>query len=69
MTPLLFSVWYAVRFNDSHLVAPMDFETYTFQAKHLPMLLSGGLTVVYAVSLFCILLRRLWRSGSASRRA
>lgn len=49
---VLLSVWYAVTFNDSRLVAPMDFGNYSFNVKDLPMLLSISLTCVYALALF-----------------
>ena len=49
---VLLSVWYAVTFNDSRLVAPMDFGSYSFNVKDLPMLLSISLTCVYALALF-----------------
>ena len=32
---ILVSSWYAVKFNDSRLVVPMDFNSYTFQNKGL----------------------------------
>lgn len=31
------SSWDSVRFNDSRIVSPVDFENYTFQAKDLPL--------------------------------
>ena len=37
---ILVSSWYAVKFNDSRLVVPMDFNSYTFQIKDLPMIIS-----------------------------
>ena len=43
---VVLSSWYAVTYNDSRLVVPMDAGSYTFQIKDLPMILS--------VSLFCI---------------
>ena len=49
---VLLSVWYAVTFNDSRLVAPMDFGSYPFTPKDLPMILSISLTCVYALALF-----------------
>ena len=49
---VLLSVWYAVTFNDSRLVAPMDFGSYSFNTKDLPMILSISLTCVYALALF-----------------
>ena len=49
---VLLSVWYAVTFNNSRLVAPMDFGSYSFNTKDLPMILSISLTCVYALALF-----------------
>lgn len=49
---VLLSVWYTVAFNDSRLVAPMDFGSYSFNTKDLPMILSISLTCVYALALF-----------------
>ena len=40
---LLLSVWYAATFNGGRLVEPMDFSTYTFQVRDLPMLCSTAL--------------------------
>ncbi len=53
---LLASSWYAVTFNDSRLVVPMDFNLYTFQVKDLPMLLSLSLTCIYGITLFVTLI-------------
>ena len=52
---LLLSSWYAVSFNDSRLVAPMDFNNYVFCAKDLPMIISLILTCGYVCSLFVML--------------
>lgn len=60
---LFLSVWYAVQWNDSRLVAPMDLTTYTFRAKDLPMIIAGLLTAIYVVSLFGVLFRTLWRNN------
>lgn len=51
----LISSWYAVTFNDSRLVVPMDFDSYTFQVKDLPMIISVFLTCVYVFTLLIIL--------------
>ena len=48
---LLLSTWYSVQFNDSRLVAPMDFGTYAFRAQDLPMILSCALICLYALAL------------------
>lgn len=52
---LLVSSWYAIRFNDSRLVIPMDFDTYIFQIKDLPMILSLFLICIYCITLFVML--------------
>ena len=52
---LFLSSWYAVSFNDSRLVVPMDFKNYVFCAKDLPMIISVSFTCVYIVSLFVML--------------
>lgn len=52
---LLVSSWYAITFNDSRLVTPMDFGSYTFQVQDLPMILSVSLTCIYVFSLFVLL--------------
>ena len=36
---MFFASWHAITFNDSRLVVPMDFGSYTFQIKDLPMIL------------------------------
>lgn len=51
----LISVGYAVRFNDSRLVVPMDFNSYAFQIKDLPMLISVSLSCLYSLALFAML--------------
>ncbi len=52
---LLASSWYAITFNDSRLVAPMQGH-YTFQIKDLPMILSVSLICVYVIALFITLI-------------
>lgn len=48
---LLISSWYAITFNDSRLVVPMDFKDYVFHVKDLPMIISISLTCVYLFAL------------------
>ncbi len=48
---LLISSWYAVTYNDSRLVVPMDAGSYTFQGKDLPMILSISLSCIYIFAL------------------
>ena len=52
---LFLSSWYAVSFNDSRLVVPMDFKDYVFRTKDLPMIISLVLTCGYVCSLFVML--------------
>ena len=52
---LVISSWYSIQWNDSRLVAPMDFGSYVFQATDLPMLLSIFLTCLYVLALFVML--------------
>ena len=49
---VLLSVWYAVTFNDSRLVVLMDFESYAFTPRDLPMIVSILLACVYVFALF-----------------
>lgn len=52
---LLASSWYAIAFNDSRLVAPMQGH-YVFQIKDLPMILSLSFFCVYVIALFVTLM-------------
>lgn len=52
---LLISTWDAVTFNDARLVAPMDFGSYTFQIRDLPMVISLLLVCVYVLIAFVVL--------------
>lgn len=52
---LLSSSWYAITFNDSRLVAPMQGH-YALQIKDLPMILSVSLICVYVIALFITLM-------------
>ena len=42
---VLIASWYAVTFNDSRLVVPMDFENYVFDIRDLPMIVSVSLKI------------------------
>lgn len=59
------SVWHAVTFNDSRLVVPMDAESYVFQIRDLPMVVSIVLVCVYVLYLFIILCRAILRQKQA----
>ncbi len=52
---VLLSSWYAVAYNDSRLIVPMDFKNYVFEIKDLPMIVSVSLTCIYLVALFAML--------------
>ena len=49
------SLWYAIAFNDSRLVVPMDFKNYVFEIRDLPMIVSVSLACIYLVALFVML--------------
>lgn len=59
---MLISSWYAVKFNDSRLVVPMDFNSYVFQVKDLPMIISISLTCFYIFILFITLIVSIGRN-------
>lgn len=52
---MLASVWYSINFNDARMVVPMDYSTYEFQTKDLPMILSLLFSVLYGISLLITL--------------
>lgn len=58
---MVLSSLYAIAFNESRLVAPMDFSAYAFQLKDLPMLCSFALLWLYAIYLFVLLFRAMAR--------
>lgn len=58
---LAVSIWYAVRYQNSRLVVPMDFSTYTFQTGDLPMILSVSMICLYGLSLAGWLCIRFWK--------
>lgn len=49
------SGWYSVTYNDSRLVAPMNFSEYVFRMKDLPMIISGILLAAYILYLIVLL--------------
>lgn len=59
---ILVSSSYAVKFNDSRLVVPMDFNSYTFQIKDLPMIISVSLICIYVFTLFITLIVSIGRN-------
>ena len=54
---MLASSWYAINFNDSRIVAPMDYTEYTFHWKDLPMICSTLLAVSYAFYLVIVTIK------------
>ena len=66
---LVVSSLYSVAFNGSRLVAPMDFSSYVFQPKDLPMLCSILIFCLYVFYLFSLLLSFVFRSNAAASRA
>ncbi|MGI6070590.1 MAG: DUF3796 domain-containing protein [Blautia sp.] len=66
---LVASSWYSVAWNDSRLVAPMDFGSYVFEMKDLPMILSIVAFSIYVLGLFVLLflaiIRRSREAGEA----
>lgn len=65
---MVLSSLYAIAFNESRLVAPMDFSTYAFQLKDLPMLCSFALLWLYAIYLFVLLFRAMARRNQEAAR-
>lgn len=56
---------YAVFMNDSRLVAPMDWSSYAFTPKDLPMLVAGLMVGLYGLFLFALLIRAIVRRRRA----
>lgn len=63
---LLLSTWYAVVWNESRLVVPMDFATYVFRLRDLPMLVSLGLLILYVCCLVALVVSAVLRSRRRS---
>ena len=63
---LVLSSWYSVVFNDSRLVVPMDFSSFSFQIKDLPMILSVIIFAVYVFYLFISLFLAAVRRNQAA---
>ncbi len=60
------SVWYATTFNEGRLVAPMDFSSYCFQFKDLPMLISSLLVISYVIYLISSIIYVVIKSSRAN---
>ena len=65
---LLASSLFAITFNDSRLVVPMQ-GRYVFQIKDLPMILSVSLLCVYAIALFITLMLHAGRMQRQQERS
>ena len=63
------SVWYAVTYQDSRLVAPMDVSAYAFRIGDLPMLLSTALACLYVLTLAAAFFRAALRRRREDRDA
>ncbi len=64
------SSWYAIAFNDSRFIVPMDLSKYVFRVQDLPMIISGiffALYIVYLIVLFFRYTSANKRRGSPSR--
>ena len=62
---LLFAIssWYAVKFNHSRFIVPMDFSEYVFQVQDLPMIIAGTIFTLYIVYLVVL----FFKIGRADR--
>lgn len=65
---LLLASLYAVRFNDSRLVEPMDMTTYAFRLKDVPMIAAIALTMAYGLYLMFLWVRCMMRAGRMRHR-
>lgn len=61
------SVWYAITFNDSRLVVPMDFSAYQFIAKDIPIIASVIFFSLYVVGLFCWLVYSIFKKSQENK--
>lgn len=57
----LLSTWYAVKFNDSRLVAPTDFSTFVYSVKDIPMIVSLVCIIAYGIALLITLFVCIWK--------
>ena len=53
----LASSWYSVNFNESRILAPMDYSEYIFQWKDLPMIASVVLAVLYMLYIMFFIIK------------
>lgn len=56
---MLAAVYYAIHYNQSRLVVPMDWETYVFQANDLPMLLAIGCCCLFVLYVFWLMVKAI----------
>ena len=47
------AVWYSLKFNQGRLVYPMDFGSYVFNYKDLPMILVCAMVIIY-IAFVCL---------------
>ena len=66
---LLVSSWYSINFNNSRLVSPMDFGSYVFQVRDLPMIISVLLTCAYGLTLLGLLILKIIRNKGQAAEA
>ena len=56
---MIISSLYSINFNESRLVAPMNFAEYTFRVKDLPMICSITFFCIYVLYIFSLLVRKI----------
>lgn len=66
---LILSVLFSIIYNESRLVAPMDFSTYVFRPKDLPMLCAVPLFCLYVWYLLALLIGFIYRQNRAPTRS
>ena len=64
---LVISCWYSVTYNHSRLVVPTDFDSYTFQLKDLPMIISVSFFCLYILGVMASLFLAGSRRNQAAR--
>lgn len=60
---LIGACWYAVTYNDSRLVVPME-EPYEFKVRDLPMHIATGFMVLYAFYLIFLWIKKMRRDAA-----
>lgn len=64
---LVISCWYSVTYNNSRLVVPTDFASYSFQIKDLPMIISVSFFCLYVLGMVIALFLACSRQNQAAR--